>query len=164
MNGDDLNEEKIIAQIKSDSTSERDIAFESIFKNEAIRNRIRKAIMSNSGSVDDAENIFHESMLCLMQKTEDRELDIKKSVSSYLIGIAKNLWLNEIRKRKRRNVGSFNDITTEPSTDDDTQNSLEQNDYKQFLDEVVNQMSFKCRHLLVWYFDDYSAAENSPII
>ncbi len=154
-----LKDEKIIAQLMSDLASERDIALGEIFKNKALRSSINKAIISNGGNLQDAQNVFHDSILCLMQKTDDRQLNIKKSVDSYLIGIAKNLWLNEIRKRSRHKESTLNDLKTEPLSDDDSQNRLEQAEYRQFLDDVIKQMSFKCRHLLVWDFDDYSAAE-----
>ena len=74
-------------------------------------------IISEGGSRDDTEDIFHDALLILFLKIKNKELKLTCSIHTYLQAIARNLWKrivvsNAIRFSKIENI--FNEIMDEP--------------------------------------------------
>ncbi|MCU4176337.1 RNA polymerase sigma factor [Carboxylicivirga sp. N1Y90] len=59
---------------------------------------IQSFVSDNSGNKDEAMNIIHEAFVAIYSKTEKPQLTC--AFSTYFYSICKNLWLNELRKRK----------------------------------------------------------------
>jgi RNA polymerase sigma factor (sigma-70 family) len=60
-------------------------------------------IQQNSGNRADAEDVFQEAIIVLLQKSKDPLFILTSSIKTYLFSISKNLWL----KRLRNNNLSF---------------------------------------------------------
>lgn len=61
---------------------------------------IRSHILRNSGTREDAEDIFHDSILIFYRRTEREGFQLECSPGTFLYSIARNLW----RKRLRRKI------------------------------------------------------------
>ncbi|HMQ80459.1 MAG TPA: RNA polymerase sigma factor [Ignavibacteria bacterium] len=61
---------------------------------------IERMVINNSGSRDDAQDIFQDSMITLVEKVKDPCFELTSSVNTYLYSISKNLWLKKLRSRK----------------------------------------------------------------
>ncbi|MBN4072629.1 sigma-70 family RNA polymerase sigma factor [Crocinitomix catalasitica] len=61
---------------------------------------IEKYIIDNSGSREDAKDIFQDSMFLLIKKVESAEFELRSKLSTFLYGIAKNLWLKKLTGKK----------------------------------------------------------------
>lgn len=59
---------------------------------------IKNFVSENSGNKDEAMNIIHEAFIAIYSKTEKPQLTC--AFTTYFYSIAKNLWLNELRKRR----------------------------------------------------------------
>lgn len=55
-------------------------------------------ITRNSGSKEDAQDIFQDAFYILIKKTEDVTFELQVEVSTFLMGIAKNLWLKKLSR------------------------------------------------------------------
>src|SRR4051812_10619489 len=64
-------------------------------------------ITQNAGSSEDAEDIFQEAIIVLLQKVRQADFILTSSLKTYLYAIAKNLWLKRLRENKRISVGIF---------------------------------------------------------
>jgi RNA polymerase sigma factor (sigma-70 family) len=69
-----------------------------------------KYIKQNSGSDQDAEDIFQETIIILLSKVRQPGFVLTSSLKTYLFSISKNLWLKKIRNVKRLNQNE--DITS----------------------------------------------------
>jgi RNA polymerase sigma factor (sigma-70 family) len=61
---------------------------------------VEKYILQNSGSRDDAQDVFQDAMYVLIKKSEDPEFTLTAKVSTFVFGITKNLWLKQLSKNK----------------------------------------------------------------
>jgi RNA polymerase sigma factor (sigma-70 family) len=64
-------------------------------------------IIQNFGSTDDAEDIFQEAIIVLLQKVRQVDFVLTSSLKTYLFAIAKNLWLKRLRDNKLIPVDNF---------------------------------------------------------
>jgi len=58
-------------------------------------------IQQNSGSLADAEDIFQETIVVLLQKLRMPGFTLTAGLQTYLYAIARNLWLKKLRDEKR---------------------------------------------------------------
>src|SRR6187200_496923 len=76
--------------------------YEHYFEDAATEIRLR------GGSDEDAADIFQEAVLILIDKIKSGKFREESSLKTFLIGIARNLWLFEKRKRERRTTREMN--------------------------------------------------------
>ncbi|MEE4256063.1 MAG: sigma-70 family RNA polymerase sigma factor [Bacteroidales bacterium] len=61
-------------------------------------------VNSNSGSDDDARDVFQEAIVAIYRRVSDDNFAITCSFKTYVYAIVKNLWLKELEKRKASGV------------------------------------------------------------
>jgi RNA polymerase sigma factor (sigma-70 family) len=54
-------------------------------------------IQQNSGNRADAEDVFQEAIIVLLQKSKEPLFTLTSSIKTYLFAISKNLWLKRLR-------------------------------------------------------------------
>jgi RNA polymerase sigma factor (sigma-70 family) len=62
--------------------------------------KVVKLVTQNSGSVDNARDIFQDALVILMEKVFYKELHLSCSIGTYLYAISQNLWLSKLRRNK----------------------------------------------------------------
>src|ERR1700754_4990439 len=58
-------------------------------------------VQQNDGSRQDAEDIFQESVVALIQVIQQNRFRGEAGVKTFLFAIARNTWLNELKRRGR---------------------------------------------------------------
>jgi RNA polymerase sigma factor (sigma-70 family) len=58
---------------------------------------ILKYILTNSGTEEEARDIFQESMIVLYRNAQKESFQLTSSIQTYLYAIAKRLWLKKIK-------------------------------------------------------------------
>lgn len=64
-------------------------------------------IVQNSGTFEDAEDVFQEAVIVLLQKIRQSDFVLSSSLKTYLYAISKNLWLKRLRDNKARNIDNY---------------------------------------------------------
>lgn len=62
--------------------------------------KVVKLVIQNSGSVDNARDIFQDALVILIEKVYYNELHLSCSIGTYLYAISQNLWLSKLRRNK----------------------------------------------------------------
>ena len=62
---------------------------------------IRGMIMKNSGSTQDAEDIFHDGLEALYLRCRDQELVLSCALRSYFYSICQNIWFQRLARKHR---------------------------------------------------------------
>jgi RNA polymerase sigma factor (sigma-70 family) len=62
---------------------------------------IEKFVVANSGTAADAQDIFQETILVLLDKVPDEKFILTSSIKTYIHAVASNLWLKKLRDNKR---------------------------------------------------------------
>lgn len=66
--------------------------------------RIKRYILKNTGKEADAADIFQEAMVAIFQRARKGNFVLSCPFEAYLLTICRNLWLNELKHRKRQEV------------------------------------------------------------
>ena len=77
-------------------------------------------ISKNSGSEEDAKDVFQDALFIIIEKIHNNDFEVQGALSTYLFAICKNLWLMALDKLKaaknyelRRSVEHFESDFTE---------------------------------------------------
>jgi RNA polymerase sigma factor (sigma-70 family) len=62
---------------------------------------VKFMIISNSGSEEDANDVFHDALMILLQNSDKEGFELQCSVKTYIYSICLHLWKQELRKRSR---------------------------------------------------------------
>lgn len=62
---------------------------------------VTRTIINMSGQQDEAEDIFHASLLVLYSKAKEPDFRLECKMSTFLVAVARNKWLKELDRKKR---------------------------------------------------------------
>jgi DNA-directed RNA polymerase specialized sigma24 family protein len=100
------------------------------------------------GTLQDAQDIFHDALVIYHEKMLKNDLQIKISPEAYTLGIAKHLWVRKFNHDKKNM--SFNDLELTISIPDDYFPSVNEKRLMRLLEATGK----KCLELLsAFYFD-----------
>ena len=120
-------------------------------------------ILKNGGDKNDAEDIIQETIIVLWQKVNSDSLQLTVKLGTYLLAIAKNKWMAELRKRRKlfsRNLDE-NISDGNPSSLDDLVNE----ERIQHVRKALNMLQPICRKLLLlYYFEEKNMKEIAKIL
>ena len=66
--------------------------------------KVKNYIVKNSGSEDDAADIFQETLIDIYQQAQQKGLQLTCPFEAFLLLLCKRKWLNELKKRGRQGV------------------------------------------------------------
>ncbi|MBO5486027.1 MAG: RNA polymerase sigma factor [Eubacterium sp.] len=120
-----------------------------------------------AGNREEAEDLYQDTFIKAIQLCH--KLDRSGNVKSYLMGVAVNLWRNNLRKNKRRSEiipeTSFENSQWLISDRADPLEDYMERELKKSLNEAVNHLSERQRVVvLLHYTQNYSAKEISEIL
>jgi RNA polymerase sigma factor (sigma-70 family) len=111
---------------------------------------VRSMVLKNSGSMEDARDIFQESIIILYQNCEKEKFHLSVSTCTYLYSIARNKWLKHIRDHGRiSNLNSMDDWQDENLSAFDDEKKQKQ----RLLMKYFHKLGDKCQLILKLFFD-----------
>jgi len=112
---------------------------------------IQSLIINNNGSVDDAADIFQESMIVLFEKAKSPEFELNCLIKTYLYSVARRLWLKKLQQMQR--FGRATDASMEMVA---VEEDLEIHEKKQLefnvMDAAMAKIGEPCKSLLEAYY------------
>lgn len=88
----EISDEAIVEGIKLKSQYVVSYLYEKLFRG------IVDFVQNNSGTEDDAQDIFQEALIVIYQKTTSSDFEFTSSFKNYFFGICRMLWLKKISK------------------------------------------------------------------
>lgn len=119
---------------------------------------VEKHVLNNSGTEEDAGDIFQETLVILFRKRKEGSLHISTSFRNYLIGTAKMLWLKELRRRRRSPVISA-EVTDEESLAENISLEAEEKSRYRLYQKYFMRLAEDCRKILQWFYSKVPLAE-----
>ncbi len=125
-----LSDTTLLEQLRNEQSASFELLYTFYFPSIALY------IKQNQGTKADAEDIFQETIIVLLQKVRQDDFVLSSSLKTYLYAIAKNLWLKKLRDNKIKWVKDVSELETnesetmvielhpEPSTQDKVENWL----------------------------------------
>lgn len=62
---------------------------------------IEKMILKNSGSTDEAKDIFQDAMMVFYKNTAKESFELTASIGTYLYAISRRLWLKQLKEKSK---------------------------------------------------------------
>lgn len=108
--------------------------------------KIKRFIITNNGQVSDAEDIFQDTLVVLLEKLRHDEFALTASLGTYVYAISKNLWLKRLRDGV--NYLPYNELCDDRFYDDINTTIIEQMTYKEKLRYYLTKISQHCHRLI----------------
>jgi len=115
--------------------------------------QVRHYIISNSGNIYDAEDIFQDALVLIYLKIKKNTLVLSSSFGTYLNGVVRFLWLKEL-ERKRKYFGDSMSKAENLMEDDDFLEDYIRLERRKLIIEHYNELNDECKNILNLYFKE----------
>lgn len=142
----DFSDESIIQALKGAEPIWRNDALTWLYQHHY--GSILQYILSNTGSEDDAADVFQDAIVIFYQKVRSNKFKSESSISTYLYAVARNLWLKKLRKARF----DLSKLEVEESYNFDDESIIQ--NYQLTMREALEQIGDTCKSLLTdFYFN-----------
>ena len=112
---------------------------------------VQLLILNNSGTTDDAADIFQEAMIVLFEKSKMADFELNCQLKTYLYSVCRRLWLKKLQQMQRfgRQEAEMEDVV--PVEDDIELHEKRQLDFN-IMENAMNKIGEPCKSLLEAYY------------
>lgn len=140
-----MKDSEIIAKIRKGQT---ELAVKVLYKEFP---KVKANIMSSGGDEAIAREIFHDSLILLIEKVSDPSFELTSKLSTYLYGINRFMWKNEARRRQKSPELEWKDTLI--LTADDLNYDTEKEENLKLLEAVLAKVTERCKKIFeLFYF------------
>lgn len=140
-----MTDEKVLELIKAGNEKALEYLYRKNYR------MIVKLIMKNSGTEDEAKDVFQDSLVVFWEKVKTNKLVLTSKISTYLYSVSQNLWRKEL-DRKARNSGEMIETPT--------QQDWEKKERVEIIQKCLKSLGETCRKILMlYYFDKLSMTD-----
>ena len=113
-------------------------------------------ILQNSGSDDDAQDVYQEGVMVFYEKVRDGSLELSCQIKTYLYAVCRRIWLKRLTNKSRFGVRLLDeeDYQALPQTgaEDDLQAAEEQERRFELMNQALQRLGEPCRSLLEGFY------------
>jgi RNA polymerase sigma factor (sigma-70 family) len=110
-----------------------------------------KLVITNSGTEDEARDIYQDALVVFWQKARSGKLVMTSKISTYVYSICLNLWRKELDRKKRLS----NEEKDVPQMMD-----MDTAEREKIIAKCIDQLGETCKRVLMfYYFDELSMQE-----
>ena len=136
------NSAELISQLKNGSSDAYNPLYEKSYPS------VEKFIVNNCGTVNDAKDIFQDTLLVLFKKVREDNFELTASLKTYVIAISKNLWFKKLRHISNQQETSLTDFHSNKFFCEIESAILKEKSYLERLQIYLTKISSHCNHLL----------------
>ena len=113
---------------------------------------IEHLIISNNGTIQEAKDIFQESVIVLYEKLNDPEFELSCLIKTFIYSICRRLWLKRLNE-KNKYSGKLTDFDEFIQIDDELSIEAEENE-KRFktMQKSLNELGEPCATIIVDFY------------
>jgi RNA polymerase sigma factor (sigma-70 family) len=152
----DFTDQSLIQSLRSDANPDEAIRY--LYRTQF---RLTVAyIKKNSGTEEDAEDIFQELVLLFIEILKKDKFRSESSVSTFLYALTRNIWLNELNRRGKSKRRDEIFEKGKDTSDLDVSHLIADRETKLQLMKVVDKLGETCKKiLLAFYFENLAIKE-----
>lgn len=113
-------------------------------------------VLQNSGSEDDAQDVYQEGVMVFYEKVRDGSLELSCQIKTYLYAVCRRLWLKRLTSKSRFGVRLLDDEEHGPylntGAEDDVLAAEEQDRRFATMSEALNSLGEPCKSLLEGFY------------
>jgi RNA polymerase sigma factor (sigma-70 family) len=120
----------------------------------------RSFIMGKGGTEQDADDIFQETVVSFIDVVQKGKFRQESGIRTFLISIAKNLWYNEIRRRKRAGNREKLYESDREQEESGIHDLIGNRELKKILNQMLKDLGESCKKILeLFYFENLPMKE-----
>jgi RNA polymerase sigma factor (sigma-70 family) len=118
---------------------------------------IRMMVFQNGGNADDANDIFQDALIIMLEKIDSNDLTLTCKFKTYLYCICENLWKRVLGKRQvaANYISSKNDDEAEKDISEEMDHQL----HEQIFKDAFESMDVTSKAILNYYWQDMPPQE-----
>jgi RNA polymerase sigma factor (sigma-70 family) len=117
-------------------------------------------VMNNSGSRQDAEDVFQEVVLSFIDLVQKDKFRGESTVKTFLYSLNRHVWLNELKRKGRALAREENYERGQEQTVPDASHLIADREEKAEVIRLVGQLGETCKKiLLLFYYENLSISE-----
>ena len=113
-------------------------------------------VLQNSGSEDDAQDVYQEGVMVFYEKVRDGSLELSCQIKTYLYAVCRRLWLKRLTSKSRFGVRLLDDEEHGPylntGAEEDVLAAEEQDRRYATMSEALNSLGEPCKSLLEGFY------------
>jgi RNA polymerase sigma factor (sigma-70 family) len=114
-------------------------------------NMVQSLIINNSGSADDAKDIFQETMIVLYEKVRSGTFELNCLIKTYVYSVSRRLWLKRLQQMNRY-VPAIENIQDTVPVEEDVEENERINSEFQAMEKAISSLGEPCKSLLEAYY------------
>ena len=114
-------------------------------------NMVQSLIINNSGSPDDAKDIFQETMIVLYEKVRSGTFELNCLIKTYVYSVSRRLWLKRLQQMNRF-LPTIENIQDTVSVEEDVEENERINNEFQAMEKAISSLGEPCKSLLEAYY------------
>lgn len=143
------------------SSTERNEVLVTIHNNLQLRNTIKSYLKSKGATDIELDHLYNETLVALIKTgfATKNILNLSGDLEPYLMGIARNLWYQECKKRKREI--SLPEVVSHQTADDQpvAEEVFLTKERHALLHDVLEKLRSNCRAVLMHWANGFSMTE-----
>ena len=116
-------------------------------------NMIQSLVVNNSGSADDAKDIFQETMIVLYEKVRSGTFELNCLIKTYVYSVSRRLWLKRLQQMNRY-APAFDGLQDTVPVDEEIEENERINNEFQVMEKAISSLGEPCKSLLEAYYLD----------
>ena len=130
--------------IKAINTGNNTLVLNYLYKE--ILPRIKKMILKNNGTNDDAKDIFQDTVLIFYNQVKLNKFNEDKHIGGFMYAVARNLWINKAKRANK--FVQVNDTEVWEGSESDALDEMISKEKAEAIEEIMNQIGEECKKLL----------------
>jgi RNA polymerase sigma factor (sigma-70 family) len=118
---------------------------------------ISSYITTNSGSAQDAEDVFQETVVIFIDVVKNDKYRGEAGIKTFLVSIARNIWLNELKKKERSGIREQAFEKNREHSEMDVSEFIADREIRQQFRTVMDKLGKSCKEILtLFYYENMS--------
>ncbi len=111
-------------------------------------------VVTMGGSLQDGEDIFQETVVTFIDLVRKGKFRGESSVKTFLVAVARNIWLNELKRKKSGDQRAKIFETNRGHIENDVLENLNKREMREQLLSLMDRLGDSCRKILTLFYYD----------
>jgi RNA polymerase sigma factor (sigma-70 family) len=134
-----MKDSEILARIRQGDEGALDYLYKKNYK------MMTKMVINNSGSEDEAKDIYQDALIVFWQKAVSGNLVLSSKISTFIYSICQNLWRKELERKSK--------LSSEEK-DSPEINDVDRRERIEIINTSISNLGETCRKILTYYYFD----------
>ena len=140
-----MKDSEVLAKISKGDESALDFLYKKYYR------MMTKLVMTNSGTEDEARDIYQDALIVFWEKATKGNLVLTSKISTFIYSICLNLWRKELERKSRHSSEEKDDVEFI---------EVEKEERIRIIRNCINELGETCKRILMYYyFDGLSMSE-----